>query len=95
MQLQKLKDEVVREHEERGEGLSFTDFVAQSHSFLVDRYRDKAEEMMIAMGNLQEVTAKCASTDAMLKKEIVELQAEFEDTAMHCRRLTAQEMFRW
>ena len=92
MQLQKLKDEVVKEHEERGEGLSFTDFVAQSHSFLVDRYRDKAEEMMIAMGNLQEVTAKCASTDAMLKKEIVELQAEFEDTAMHCRRLTAQEM---
>ena len=47
---------------------------------------------MFAMANLQETTAKCAATDAVLKREILELQAEFEDAAMHCRRLTAQEM---
>ena len=72
--------------------MEWDEFVEQSRSFVVDRFRDGADSLMLAMGKLQTVTADCVETDARLKEEIKELQAEYVDAAMHCRRLTAEEL---
>ena len=67
------------------------EFLAQSRSFLVSTYNDAADSMMLKMSALQQATADCVATEKSMKEEIKELQAEFVDAAMHCRRLTAGE----
>ena len=91
LKLKQLKQQVEKEYAQRGQGLSMDEFLSQSRSFLVSMYNDAAESMMLKMTTLQQVTADCVATDKQMKEEIKELQAEFVDAAMHCRRLTAAE----
>ena len=92
MILKKLKAEVTQEYDQRGEGQTFQEYIDSSRSFLVMMYKDKFDSMTLAMAGLMEETSNCQSTNAALKEEVKELQAEFADVAMHCRRLTAEEM---
>ena len=92
--LKQIKAQVIKEYEAQaaGRGLSFDQYIDTSASFGVVMYRDRVESMMLKITDLRNIVADCVARDAKLKEEIAELQTEFADSAMHCRRLTAEEL---